>query len=79
MDHRPPGPAAGLPAVRLRPRAQPGRGHPVQPATKLFNVTVRGIDELTGLIKNRLKPPQDRPDLLNGFITQTGLMISGPP
>ncbi|MGW4426507.1 hypothetical protein [Streptosporangium sp. NPDC004631] len=46
--------------------------------TKLFNFTVHGIDELTALIKNRLKPMQYRPDLLNGFIVETGLMISDP-
>ncbi|MER5426902.1 hypothetical protein [Streptosporangium roseum] len=46
--------------------------------TKLFNFTVHGIDELSGLIKNRLKPLQCRPDLLNGFIAETGLMISDP-
>jgi hypothetical protein len=46
--------------------------------TKLFNFTVCGIDELADLIKNRLKPMQYRPDLLNGFIAETGLMISDP-
>ncbi|MEV6869061.1 transposase, partial [Streptosporangium subroseum] len=46
--------------------------------TKVFNFAVGGIDELTGLIKNRLKPMQYRPDLLNGFIAETGLVISDP-
>jgi hypothetical protein len=46
--------------------------------TKVFNFAVGGIDELTGLIKNRLKPMQYRPDLLDGFIAETGLVISDP-
>lgn len=39
--------------------------------------TVHSIDELTGLIKNRLKPLQYRSDLLDGFIAETGLMTPG--
>lgn len=42
--------------------------------TKLFNFTACSIDELTALVKNRLKPMQYRPGLLNGFIAETGLM-----
>jgi DDE superfamily endonuclease len=44
----------------------------------LLNVAVRGIDELTALIKHRLKRMQYQPELLTGFIAQTGLMISDP-
>ncbi|MFF5250016.1 transposase [Streptosporangium sp. NPDC000095] len=45
---------------------------------KVLNFAVHGIDQLTTLIKNRLKPLQYRPDLLNGFIAETGLVISDP-
>lgn len=45
---------------------------------KVLNFAVGGIDQLTILIKNRLKPLQYRPDLLNGFIVKTGLAISDP-
>ncbi len=58
------------------PELNPAEGVWACLRTKLFNFTVRGIDDLTGLIKNRLKPMQHRPDLLNGFIAETGLMIS---
>ncbi|WTL64425.1 transposase [Streptosporangium sp. NBC_01495] len=46
--------------------------------TKLFNFTAHSIDDLARLIKNRLKPLQYRPDLLNGFIAETGIMIPDP-
>ncbi|GAA3441922.1 hypothetical protein Pve01_68390 [Planomonospora venezuelensis] len=46
--------------------------------TKLLNFTVHGIDQLTTLIRSRLKSMQYRPDLLNGFIAETGLVISDP-
>ncbi|MFI6454492.1 hypothetical protein ACIBF6_23370 [Streptosporangium amethystogenes] len=46
--------------------------------TKLFNFTAHSIDDLASLIKNRLKPLQYRPDLLNGFIAETGIMIPNP-
>ncbi|MBG0824930.1 transposase [Planomonospora sp. ID91781] len=44
--------------------------------TKVLNFTVHGIDQLTVLIKSRLKSMQYRPDLLNGFVAETGLAIS---
>ncbi|MFI6798431.1 transposase [Streptosporangium canum] len=44
----------------------------------LLDFAVRGIDELTVLIKHRLKRMQYQPVLLTGCIAQTGLMISSP-
>jgi hypothetical protein len=46
--------------------------------TALLNFAVRGIDQLTALIKHRLKRMQYQPELLAGFIAKTGLMISDP-
>ncbi|MEV7014172.1 IS630 family transposase [Streptosporangium sp. NPDC051022] len=46
--------------------------------TALLNFAVRGIDELTALIKHRLKRMQYQPELLTGFVAQTGLMVSDP-
>ncbi|GAA3445286.1 winged helix-turn-helix domain-containing protein [Planomonospora venezuelensis] len=46
--------------------------------TRLLNFTVNGIDQLTALIRSRLKPLQYRPDLLDGFIAETGLVLSDP-
>ncbi|GAA3408923.1 hypothetical protein GCM10018952_07760 [Streptosporangium vulgare] len=44
----------------------------------ILNFAVRSIDELTALIKHRLNHMQYQPELLAGFIAQTGLMISEP-
>lgn len=44
----------------------------------LLNFAVRGIDELTVLIKQRLKRMQYHPELLTGFISKTGLTIPDP-
>ncbi|MEV4384081.1 transposase [Streptosporangium sp. NPDC049644] len=46
--------------------------------TRLLNFTIDGIDQLTVLIRSRLKPLQYRSDLLDGFIAETGLVISDP-
>ncbi|MBG0831753.1 IS630 family transposase [Planomonospora sp. ID67723] len=46
--------------------------------TKALDFTVHGIDQLTTLIKSRLKSMQYQPDLLNGFIAETGLTIADP-
>ncbi|GHE39855.1 hypothetical protein GCM10017673_47780 [Streptosporangium violaceochromogenes] len=46
--------------------------------TKLFNFTASGIDKLAGLIKSQLKLLQYRLDLLNGFISETGMMTPDP-
>ncbi|GHH64052.1 hypothetical protein GCM10017673_06010 [Streptosporangium violaceochromogenes] len=70
-----------LPVYRLpayAPEPNPAEGVWSNPRTKLFNFTVGSIDDLTGLIKNRLKPLQYRPDPLDGSIAETGLMISDP-
>ncbi|WP_344620243.1 transposase [Dactylosporangium salmoneum] len=37
------------------------------------NLAVRGVDHLQAIIKNRLKRMQYRTDLLDGFLTHTGL------
>ncbi|MEV4182566.1 hypothetical protein AB0J28_14125 [Streptosporangium canum] len=44
----------------------------------LLDFAVRGIDELTVLIKDRLKRMRYQPVLLTGCLAQTGLMISSP-
>ncbi|MEV0424799.1 hypothetical protein [Streptosporangium canum] len=59
-------------------RAQPTEGVWSSLRAKVLNFAVGGIDQLTVLIKNRLKPMQYRPDLLDGFIAETGLVISDP-
>jgi putative transposase len=39
------------------------------------NLAVAGIDHLQAIIKNRLKSIQYRTDLLDAFLTQTGLAL----
>ncbi|WP_226962791.1 IS630 family transposase [Streptomyces sp. C8S0] len=39
----------------------------------LANLAPRTIDDLTPLVKNRLRAIQRRPQILNGFIAETGL------
>lgn len=45
----------------------------------LGNLAAHGIDHLATIVKNRLKRIQYRPDLINGFLTQTGLTLGPDP
>jgi hypothetical protein len=42
----------------------------------LANLTKQGIDQLTALVKARLKPMQYRPGLIDGFLAKTGLALT---
>jgi len=42
----------------------------------LANLTKEGLDQLTALIKTRLKRMQYRPGLIDGFIAKTGLDLT---
>ncbi|WP_443735435.1 IS630 family transposase [Streptomyces flavotricini] len=44
----------------------------------LANLAPRTIDDLTPLVKNRLRAIQRRPQILNGFIAETGLRLEPP-
>ncbi|WP_282704302.1 transposase [Streptomyces sp. CC219B] len=44
----------------------------------LANLAPRTIEDLTPLVKNRLRAIQRRPGLLDGFITGTGLALEPP-
>jgi putative transposase len=39
------------------------------------NLAVTGVDNLTAIVRNRLKRIQYRPDLLTGFLAHTGLTL----
>jgi hypothetical protein len=39
----------------------------------------RNIDHLAAVVRNRLKRIQYQPDLINGFLAQTGLVIEAEP
>jgi putative transposase len=45
----------------------------------LGNLAAADVDQLTAIIKNRLKTIQYRPDLINGFLAQTGLTLEPKP
>jgi putative transposase len=46
----------------------------------LGNLSAADVDQLTAIIKNRLKRIQYRSALIDGFLAQTGLALEpGPP
>jgi transposase len=45
----------------------------------LGNLAAAGVDQLTAIIKNRLKSIQYRPALIDGFLAQTGLALEPEP
>jgi putative transposase len=45
----------------------------------LGNLAAADVDELTAIIKNRLKRIQYRPALIDGFLAQTGLTLEPEP
>jgi hypothetical protein len=45
----------------------------------LGNLSARNVDELAATIKNRLKRMQYRPELIDGFLAQTGLSLEAEP
>ncbi len=45
----------------------------------LGNLAVSDVDQLTAIIKNRLKSIQYRPALIDGFLAQTGLTLEPEP
>ncbi|MFY1673888.1 transposase [Plantactinospora sp. WMMB334] len=47
--------------------------------SSLGNLAVDGVDHLAAIIRNRLKRIQYRPDLIPGFLTQTGLSLQPEP
>ncbi|MEU3343091.1 transposase [Streptomyces sp. NPDC006668] len=60
------------------PDLNPAEGVWAHLKQSLGNLTPCGIDDLAGLVRTRLKRMQYRPDLLDGFIAETGL-IKVPP
>ena len=45
----------------------------------LGNLAVDGMDHLAAIIRNRLKRIQYRPELIPGFLAQTGLALEPKP
>jgi len=71
-----------LTVVRLpayAPELNPTEGVWANMKNGLGNLAAHGIDHLAATVKNRLKRIQYRPDLINGFLTQTGLTLEFEP
>jgi hypothetical protein len=45
----------------------------------LGNLAVSNVDQLTAVVRNRLKRIQYRPALIDGFLAQTGLTLEPEP
>jgi hypothetical protein len=45
------------------------------PKHGLGNLAVRGVDHLAQVVKQRLRHIQRRPDLIAGFLAQTGMTL----
>ena len=45
----------------------------------LGNLTARGTGQLAAIVKNKLKRIQYRPELIDGFLAQTGLSLEPEP
>ena len=55
-------------------------GHLGEHEEHLSNLAVRDADQLAAVVKARLKQIQYRPELIGGFLAQTGLTLEpGPP
>jgi hypothetical protein len=50
------------------------------PGCGVYHLVLRAVvDQLAAIVKNRLKSIQYRPDLINGFLAQTGLTLEPEP
>jgi transposase len=70
-----------LTVVRLpayAPDLNPVEGMWAQMKNGLGNLSAGTVDQLTATVRNRLKRIQYRPELINGFLAQTGLTLEPP-
>jgi DDE superfamily endonuclease len=72
-----------LTEVRLpayAPDLNPAEGVWANMKNGLGNLAARNVDQLAAVVRNRLKRIQYRPELISGFLAQTGLTLEpGPP
>jgi len=71
-----------LTEVRLpsyAPDLNPAEGVWANMKNGLGNLMARDVDQLAAIIKNRLKRIQYRPELIGGFLAQTGLTLEPEP
>ena len=71
-----------LTEVRLpayAPDLNPAEGAWVNMKNGLGNLAARNVDQLAAVVRNRLKRIQYRPQLIDGFLAQTGLSLEPQP
>jgi transposase len=71
-----------LTVVQLPPYApdlNPAEGAWANMKNGLGNLAARNVDQLAAIVRNRLKRIQYRPDLISGFLGQTGLTLEPEP
>jgi putative transposase len=71
-----------LTVVRLpayAPDLNPAEGVWANMKNGLGNLAASGVDQLAAIVKNRLKRIQYRPELIDGFLAQTGLILEPEP
>ena len=71
-----------LTVVRLpayAPDLNPVEGVWAQMKNGLGNLSAGNVDQLAAIVKHRLKSIQYRPDLIDGFLGQTGLTLEPDP
>lgn len=61
------------------PELNPVEGVWANLKTGLGNLAVHNVDHLAAVVKTRLKRLQYRPELINGFLAQTGLTLENKP
>jgi transposase len=71
-----------LTEVRLpayAPDLNPAEGVWANMKNGLGNLAARNVDQLAAVVRNRLKRIQYRPELISGFLAQTGLTLEPAP
>lgn len=76
---RPPRMADRHTPAGLRTGTQPHRRCMGEHEKRLGNLAAHSVDHLAAIVRNRLKRIQCRPDLINGFLAQTGLILDAQP
>jgi transposase len=59
------------------PELNPAEGVWANLKNGLGNLAARGVDDLARIIRTGLRRMQYRPDLINGFLAETGLVLQG--
>ncbi len=70
--------ATGPPTPTTASAANPAQGAWANMKNGLGNLSTANVDQLTAIVKNRLKSIQYRPALIDGFLAQTGLQLRPP-